>query len=236
MPELPITEGVLTAEEIRRYIGRNDPVIIEVGANCAQTTAQLLAAMPGAKIYAFEPEPRAIEKFRRNIQSPNVRLFETAVGALNGSITFNQSSGNEQDPEYRKGWDQSGSIRPPKSHLKVWPWVRFQTQITVPITTLDAWSKQHQVDRCDFIWADVQGAESDLIDGASSFLRASRFFYTEYSNEEWYEGQITLAQIQQKLPDFRLTRRYAMDALFENQLLRPKAEPKLQISYPTIKL
>ena len=217
-PEFPITRGKLTAAEIRRYVGRNDPVIIEVGANCGQTTVKLLGAMPGATIFAFEPDPRAIAKFRASITSANVHLYECAIGAVSGTITFNQSSGAEHLPEYRNGWDQSGSIRRPKSHLQVWPWVRFETQIDVPITTLDIWSEQHQLSRADFVWADVQGAESDLIDGATRFLRSSRYFYTEYSNEEWYEGQITLAQIRKKLPDFRLIRRYPMDALFENQL------------------
>jgi hypothetical protein len=69
----------------------------------------------------------------------------------------------------------------------------------------------------DFIWADVQGAESDLIEGAPRILAATRYFYTEYSNNEWYEGQITLPGLVQKLPDFELVRRYPMDVLFRSR-------------------
>jgi FkbM family methyltransferase len=185
----PITPGVLTAPEIRQLVGKDDPVIIEVGANCGQTTLDLLKAMPGARIFAFEPEPRAIAKFREAISSPNVHLFECAIGALNGTAIFHQSSGAEHLPDYREGWDQSGSIKRPNNHPKVWPWVKFEKQITVPIMTLDEWSTRHQIAKADFIWADVQGAESDLVDGAARFLRSSRYLYTEYSNEEWYEGR-----------------------------------------------
>jgi FkbM family methyltransferase len=229
----PITSGALTATEIRQFVGKDDPIIIEVGANCGQTTVELLKAMPRATIFAFEPEPRAIAKFRAAIASPNVHLYECAIGAVNGTTSFYQSSGAEHLLEYRQGWDQSGSIRRPNSHLKVWPWVKFEKQITVPIITLDDWSKRHQIAAADFIWADVQGAESDLVEGAARFLRSSRYFYTEYSNDEWYEGQITLADLLEKLPDFDLVRRYAMDALFKNKRIAPKTSPTV---YPTIRL
>jgi FkbM family methyltransferase len=229
----PITPGTLSAAEIRQRVGKDDPVIIEVGANCGQTTIELLKAMPGATIFAFEPDPRAIAKFREAIVKPNVHLYECAIGAVNGKISFHQSSGAEHAAEYREGWDQSGSIRRPKSHLKVWPWVRFEKEITVPIMTLDAWSEQHQISKADFVWADVQGAESDLVEGASRFLRSSRYFYTEYSNDEWYEGQITLAELLQKLPDFDLIRRYPMDAHFVNKGIESKGT---RIIYPAIRL
>lgn len=228
-----ITPGALTAAEIRHLVGKDDPVIIEVGANCGQTTVELLKAMPGATIHAFEPEPRAIAKFRDAIANPNVHLYECAIGAVNGTTSFYQSSGAEHLLEYRQGWDQSGSIRRPNSHLKVWPWVKFENQITVPIMTLDDWSMQHQIAQADFIWADVQGAESDLVEGAARFLRSTRYFYTEYSNDEWYEGQITLADLLEKLPDFDLVRRYIMDALFKNTRIAPKASRTI---YPTIRL
>lgn len=213
----PISPGVLTGVEIRNLLGKESPVILDIGANCGQTTAELLKVMPGATIFAFEPDPRAIAKFRRNISHPRVQLQECAVGAENGTISFHQSSGAEHLAEYADGWDQSGSIRKPRSHLQVWPWVKFDKQIEVPIVRLDDWAKQHGIKSVDFIWADVQGAESDLIEGASGILSATRYFYTEYSNSEWYEGQVTLPGLVQMLPDFELLRRYPMDVLFRNR-------------------
>lgn len=233
----PITPGALTADEIRSLVDKDDPVIIEIGANSGQTTVELLRAMPGATIFAFEPDPRAIEKFRNAISNPRVRLYECAIGAANGTVTFNQSSGAEHQPGYDKGWDQSGSIRRPKSHRDVWPWVKFEKQITVPIMTLDAWSEHERVRAADFIWADVQGAESDLVEGAVRFLRSSRYFYSEYSNDEWYEGQINLAELIGKLPEFELVRRYQMDALFQNKrTTRTGIGKSFTAYYPAIRL
>jgi 2-O-methyltransferase len=133
---LSSTPGALSAADIRQCVGRDDPIIVEVGANCGQTTVEMLKAMPRATIYAFEPDPRAIAKFRAAITHPSVHLYECAIGAVNGTISINQSSGAEDLPDYSNGWDQSGSIRRPNTHLKVWPRVKFEKQITVPIMTL----------------------------------------------------------------------------------------------------
>jgi FkbM family methyltransferase len=214
---LPITPGALRADEVRELVDRDDPVILEIGANCGQTTAEFMRAMPRATVFAFEPDPRAIAKHRRNLSHPGVQLFECAIGSRNGTATFHQSSGAEDRSEYRAGWDQSGSLRKPRSHLTIWPWVRFDRQIDVPIRTLDAWAAEHRVTAVDFIWADVQGAEGDLVDGAMNVLRSTRYVYTEYSNDEWYEGQIVLAELRQRLRDFELIRRYPMDALFRRR-------------------
>jgi hypothetical protein len=99
--------------------------------------------------------------------------------------------------------------------------------------TLDTWAERHGVSKADFIWADVQGAESDLVDGAASFLKSSRYLYTEYSNDEWYEGQITLAELLEKLPYFELVTRYPMDVLLEN---KKSASKQIRTFYPTIQL
>ena len=227
----PISPGALSAAKIRLCVGKDDPIIVEVGANNGQTTVEILRAMPRATIYAFEPDPRAIAKFRAAVTHPNVHLYECAIGAINGTVNFYQSSGAEDLPGYSDGWDQSGSIRRPKSHLTVWPWVKFEKEITVPVMTLDAWSELHHVEKADFIWADVQGAESDLVEGAARFLRASRFLYTEYSNKELYKGQITLAELREKLPDFDLIVRYRSDALFRNKRER---RDSFTIRYPQI--
>jgi hypothetical protein len=98
--------------------------------------------------------------------------------------------------------------------------VKFERQIEVPITRLDDWAARQGIGRIDLIWADVQGAESDLIEGASRTLADTRYFYTEYSNSEWYEGQADLRRLTQMLPDFELVRRYPMDALFRRTASR----------------
>ena len=202
----------LSVSKLKTLIQKKNPVILEIGANCGQTTIEFTEVFPDAKIYCFEPDPRAIAKFKNNIHSGNVQLIEAAVGAESGHVLFHQSSGAEWIDS--AGWDHSGSIRKPKTHLEVWPWVKFEKSIPVPMIRLDDWVLTHGIQSIDFIWADVQGAESDLILGALETLKFTNFFYTEFSDDEWYEGQINFNTLSSLLPNFELLHKFQNDALF----------------------
>ena len=215
--EYPTEPGAIDLRELKKHLKKDNPLILEVGANTGQSTSEFLQVFPNPRIFCFEPEPRAIEIFKRNIHSPAVTLHEIAIGSYNGDITFNQSSGKNG----YENWNQSGSIRTPKQHTKIWPDVTFQTQIEVPIMRLDDWAAQNQIEGADFIWADVQGAEGDLIIGAKNLLSYTKFFYTEYGFSELYEGQLSLDQVCEALFDSGhvLWRKFGMDALFVNRNL-----------------
>jgi len=86
---------------------------------------------------------------------------------------------------------------------------------------LDGWVKKEKINKIDFIWADVQGAEKELIEGALKTLNEkTRYFYTEFYNEELYEGQINLKSILKKLPNFRIINIYGDNVLLENKFLK----------------
>ena len=85
---------------------------------------------------------------------------------------------------------------------------------------LDTWAAEQAVDSIDFIWADVQGAEVDLIKGGRATLGKTRYFYTEYSNRELYAGQIDLKTLLKSLPEFEVVHRYETDVLLRNRRIR----------------
>jgi len=95
--------------------------------------------------------------------------------------------------------------------------VTFSNQEEVPIRRLDSVVRDLGIERVDLIWADVQGAEADLISGARQTLKKTRFLYTEYSDEELYAGQINLSQLRALLPEFKLIKKFPNDVLFENK-------------------
>jgi len=206
-----------------RLLGKPNPVILEIGCNDGTDTRQFLRLFDAPKIYVFEPEPRAVASFRRNIQDDRVTLFEMAISDVDGTIEFHPSGGIPS-PEWKDakpdGWDFSGSIKQPKEHLSVHPWCEFADPVAVRSMTLDTWSTEHGVGGIDFIWADVQGAEAEVIRGGGQTLQRTRYFYTEYSNQELYQGQITLPEMERLLPNFRIVEKFANDVLFENSTLR----------------
>jgi FkbM family methyltransferase len=219
----PLDPGQISFRYIRELIGADARVILEIGANDGTHTVKFLNHFPNANIYAFEPDRRALEKFKANVPfNTRAHLFEIALGAKDGEAEFYESSGvnpdagHEFQEQYPEGWDQSGSLRAPKTHIDVWPWCKFERTITVPVRRLDSWTREHGITAIDFIIADVQGAEGDLVDGGRSALKNCRYFYTEYSNEEWYEGQPNLRQLLEMLPGFSILRLFSKDVLLKN--------------------
>jgi len=221
-PTPPVTPGSVSSAYLLQLLGTNAPVILEIGANDGSHTLSFLRLFPDAKLYAFEPDPRALAKFKANIIDPRVRLFEMAIGAIDGETKFHSSSGLPPDinpvdaARYPQGWDQSGSLRAPKTHKTVWPWCKFESTVTVNVRRLDTWARENGINAVDFIWADMQGAEGDLISGGQTTLSHTRFLYTEYSDEEWYEGQPNLQQIMEMLPNFTILKLYPEDVLLKN--------------------
>lgn len=178
---------------------------LELGAHTGSDTVWM-ARLPDVTLHAFEPDPR-------NHPPPlnNVRLHRMAIADRDGRAPFILS---------RHGWGQewthSSSIKTPKNHLKRYP-VTFGESIEVATVKLDTFCQQHDLDVIDFVWADIQGAEREMILGGSQTLLRTRYLYTEYSDDELYENQATLAEILSLLPDFRVIELWEDDVLLENR-------------------
>ncbi|MDH3647058.1 MAG: FkbM family methyltransferase [Gammaproteobacteria bacterium] len=201
-------------------MGKNDPVILEIGCNDGEDTLGFLQVFDNPKIYCFEPDPRAYRRFKQQLgHRLNVRIFNIALSDRNGEITFYQSGGNIGDfvQERPEGWDLSGSIYKPKNHSKMLPGISFPAEIQVPTKTLDTWCEEQSINSIDFIWMDVQGAERSVLSGGAVTLRKTRYLYTEYSNHELYEGQASLQEILDHLSTFTLVTRYPGDILLKNE-------------------
>jgi FkbM family methyltransferase len=190
-----------------KLLKKPNPTIFEIGCSDGTDTRQMLELFPDARIYCFEPEPRAIARF-----DANAVLIPSAVGAVDGEIDFYPSHGDGIVKQV--DWDCSGSIRRPTGHLRLYPWCGFGEPRRVRSLTLDSWAVN--IPLIDFIWADVQGAEGDVIRGGLATFQRTRYFYTEYSDEELYEGQITLDRMIELLPRWTIVERWSDDVLLRN--------------------
>lgn len=227
----PIAYFPINKELLRECVGKDDPTILDIGCNDGTHTLWFFEVFKNPKVYCFEPDPRARDRFKANVgQKPNINLFEIAICDRVGTSEFYQSTGH-RDQKMADGrpfgWDASGSIREPKDHLKTAPWVKFEQKITVPTSTLDVWSKEQGVETIDFIWMDVQGAEIDVFRGGTTTLSRTRYLYTEYSNRELYKGQFHLKELMNYLDNFQLVIRYPGDVLFRNRQLTKMPSEKL---------
>lgn len=196
--------------------------IFEIGCNDGSHTIEFLKYFPNAKVFCFEPDLRARKRFKQKVSNSRAVLFPFAIGSMDGTARFFCSSGNplsQPDPSFPIDWDLSGSIHPPLNHLKEVPGVTFSNQADVPIRRLDSVAQDLGIEKIDLIWADVQGAEADLISGGRQTLKKTSYFYTEYSDKELYAGQINLKQLCTLLPEFKLIKKFPNDVLFKNKCL-----------------
>lgn len=223
-PIPPISLSSLSTERLKELVNKNEPNILEIGCNDGEHTLWFLNAFEAPRIFCFEPEPRAISRFERNVgRRSGVTLVPLAVSDTNGFVDFYQSSGQPPwegfDHLEKTGWDYSGSIKKPKHHLDVLPWIKYETKIRVPTKTIDSWVEEESLKIIDFVWMDVQGAELSVIKGMANTLSKVRYIYTEYSDQEMYEGQPALKQILDSLPNLEIVARYPEDVLLKNRAL-----------------
>ncbi len=193
----------LTAHQIRDLVGEC-PTMLEIGSHDGSKdgshTLLFLEAMPGIQLYCFEPDSRPIARFKETIgDDPRVRLCEAAVAGIDGEGPFHASTGKAG---HMADWDFSGSIHKPTGHLEKSPEIRFKPPVDVPYIRLDTWLDATLSSKTiiDFIWADTQAAEGDMITGGQETLRRTRYLYTEFYNRPMYEGQLKLTEVHWILP------------------------------------
>ena len=178
---------------------------IELGAHTGSDTAWM-AQISGVTLYALEPDPR-----NQPPQLPNVVLYRAAISDRDGTAQFILSKHG-----WGQEWTHSSSLKRPKNHLSRYP-VTFGETIEVQALTLDTLAQSHGLQKIDFIWADIQGAEEEMIRGGSNTLAKTHYLFTEYSDDELYEGQPTLSDILKMLPDFRVLELWPDEVLLENR-------------------
>jgi len=198
---------------IKELVKKDNPVIFDIGCNDGGHTAIFQSLFPKATIYAFEPDPRAIAKFKQ--KNLKAHLFEGVVSDIDGFICFHQCNTDT-------GWDKSGSILKPKVLLKSHSWITWGTDIEVPSTTLDTFTKIYNIDHIDFIWADVQGSEEKMILGGIDTFTRVDYLFTEYSIGELYETATSKERILELLPNYDIlefanTNEYGGDMLLKNK-------------------
>jgi len=168
-----------------------------------------MAEIPGVKIYAVEPDPRNHQPAR-----PNVSIEQAAIADFNGQGLLTLSK-----ERWGREWTFSSSIKEPFNHLQRYP-VTFGESVPVRMITLDSFCEQQGLGVIDLVFADVQGAEGEMIRGGSAAFQRTRYLFTEYSDGEMYRDQPSLNEILAMLPTFRVVELWPDDVLLENQALK----------------
>lgn len=207
---------------IKNLINKSNPIIFEIGCADGLDTIEFLSVFDSnLTLYCFEPDSRNAHTFLNGGYRPlkpefysginsNCIIFENkAIGNIVGKIEFNVSS-----------TIYSSSLKKPTNELfQTWPMISFDKVEIVDCVTLDYYTELQNIELIDFVWADVQGAEDLLISGGKkTFENKIRYFYTEYSSKEYYNGALNRDSILNLLGDsWEIIGDYGSDVLLKNK-------------------
>jgi FkbM family methyltransferase len=151
------------ADRLLRARGGAVSLVFDVGANEGQTARVVLGQFADARVWSFEPQPKAFEALVGQISDPRFSAFQLALGSSRGVATlYDYSDG--------PGGSTIGSLVPDARYATQGGF--SATTLEVECETLDAFCQAHGVDRIDLLKIDTEGYDLEVLRGAAGLLAA----------------------------------------------------------------
>jgi len=204
--------------------------IFDIGANIGQTTRKYRDFFPAALIYAFEPCPYIFNDFISSFDNDcRVIPCNSAISNISGNsyLFLNKNSGTNSIQEINRNIDIDLYVNP--------EFVENIGKVQVPVTTLDNFVLDNNIEYIDILKMDIQGNELHALKGSLNLLRDSKIsiIYIEIWFVQLYEKAPLFFQIYEYLFQFGFelhdlyNKRYTSngqikwaDAIFVNSKLR----------------
>lgn len=193
-------------------------MIFEIGCDDLTVTApDLRSAYPDAVYFAFDPDPRNIEKIRISgaDKTLNIQFFPVAFSDKRSISDFYLSTSGKDGID---DWAYSSSLNKPTEYHVQGNQIWFKEQpIPVQCETLDDFCLEHNVESIDLLHIDVQAAEKSVLLGASRMITRTRFIFMEVNTGGVYCDESSLEDRMKLLPGWELIKHYPYDVLLENR-------------------
>lgn len=163
-------------------------ITAEIGAFDATFSKEMKRRLPQLRAVAFEANPYNYEAMARAARAAGVDYVHSAVGEVNGAVTFNIQAAYAGQPMARvKGEDSL--------LLRTAPGLTYEA-VTVPSTTADRFfSRPSYADGRICLWIDVEGASSMVLSGAGETLARTQAVLIEVEDYPHWSGQWLSGQV-----------------------------------------
>jgi FkbM family methyltransferase len=153
--DLTVIEEIFIKEEYE--IENADPkVIFDLGSNVGASVIYFKLLYSGASIYAFEPDPRAFSKLRKNTaQFTDIHLYNCAISDKDGQMDFYVNPGISISSSC---FQRSGNLE----------------KIAVPAKSIATVLSEEKIANVDLLKFDVEGAEYAIFEKFSDHEKVKR--------------------------------------------------------------
>jgi FkbM family methyltransferase len=168
----------------------HEPIVFDVGAYHGQFTDDLLRLIPNARVWALEPTAQQASLLNKKYLNRRIKVLTEAVSDFcgQGQLFENTDASTNSLLPVDNSVDQTDN----------WGNGRLQGTASQPINvrTLDAITRSESVLHIDLLKLDVQGAEPNVIRGASEILKrkAIHLIYTELIATPTYRNQLDVGE------------------------------------------
>jgi FkbM family methyltransferase len=159
-------------------------VLFDVGANRGQTSVQLAAILPEAKIMAFEPNPNVFPELARKVAHlRQVTAIQAAFGEAQRRIDLNLC-GSTLNTSVLRYSRQDGTDR-------------IVEKVEVAMDTVDHFCIERGIQSIDLLKTDVQGYDLNVLEGAKGLFGAESIHAVlcEVNFHKMYDGQCSFEEI-----------------------------------------
>lgn len=163
--DLAAQYGILGLET--QFAGKT---ILDIGSNIGEFA--LFAHENGAKVIAFEPDPRHIEALNKNFAGLPIEIVAKALWNEKTTLTF-----------YSATATADSSLIEPKA---------VERKLDVEAVTLDEFAAERGIGEIFLIKADAEGAEPEVLSGARETLKRARYIAIDCGPER--KGADTVAE------------------------------------------
>jgi FkbM family methyltransferase len=144
-------EHVFFRKEYGFSLQKEPSVIVDAGANAGMSAVYFSTRYPHAKVIAIEPEPTTFDVLRKNAELfPQIVPVKAALWNREGAVQIEDAGGGH--------WAMRVTEADPSS-------AKFIPTVTIPMLL-----KQHAIDYIDVLKIDIEGAEYEIFEDASSWI------------------------------------------------------------------
>lgn len=151
----PYEEGSFSVKE--------GDIVIDAGANLG--IFAINAAAKGASVYAFEPQAQLQETLKENIKlnglEDRITVVPFGLSSANGEMIFAEIDNMSEIGRFASLTESQG-LKDSFSGCRTY---------SIRTVSLDSWAKENAIEHIDFIKSDIEGAERDLLKGASAVMK-----------------------------------------------------------------